>query len=111
MRQENNYLADCEHSAEETSMKCSVFEKSQNAICYNGGKEAKAMTPKQALKQAQARFGKDAAIDRVKNTYMVGRIVFGMMFETKGSGPSWEHALLDADNRKRQGLSGSMGLP
>ncbi len=69
------------------------------------------MTPKQALKQAQARWGSDAAVDQIAKTFYVGVIRMGLMFDRMGEGRSWEHALLDADNKKREGRSTAMGMP
>ncbi|HZR66023.1 MAG TPA: hypothetical protein VFA85_12790 [Terriglobales bacterium] len=72
------------------------------------------MTKKHALKEAQKRWGKTAAIrdtgktctcgqkvcDFLHARYAVGRIMCGLFFEVHGDGKSWEEAFEAADKKK-----------
>jgi hypothetical protein len=65
-------------------------------------KETKIMTPKQALKQAQARWGKNAGAQNHGDNFVVGRIMgqgFFPVLISCGSGKSWEDAFRNADER------------
>lgn len=79
------------------------------------------MTARQALKEAQRRWGKHAVVeDQKKPTYCVkkdgtrymasdrfkvGRIMLGMFFEVLGDGPTWEEAF-EKSNRRESRLQG-----
>lgn len=60
------------------------------------------MTNKQALKLAQKKWGEKGCIQyrpQFKLSYAVGRIVMGILFDTKGQGQSWEEAFQDAKRK------------
>jgi hypothetical protein len=70
------------------------------------------MTARQALKEAQRRWGKTACVEDAKtpayhtrkdgtrvmmsDRFKVGRIMLGMFFEVRGDGPTWEAAFAKA---------------
>lgn len=59
------------------------------------------MTRAQALKEAQRRWGRTAAVSRNPAfgalPYSVGMVVMGMAFMVQGQGKSWEDCFKDAD--------------
>lgn len=63
------------------------------------------MTKKQALIEAQKRWGQKAIIDdrKVSTKYMkrhtVGCLFMGIAYEIKGNGETWEKAFQDADRK------------
>ena len=77
-----------------------------------------AMTTKQALKKAVGIWGKTAMVeDHKKPTttkrkdgrtvvlaerYRVGKVMFGMFFEVKGDGDTWEAAFASAERREER---------
>jgi hypothetical protein len=64
------------------------------------------MTDKQALKEAQRRWGKYACVrnnERFALTHAVGFVMLGMFFEVKGQGNTYEEAFADADKTGRGG--------
>ena len=76
------------------------------------------MTLKQALQEAQRRWGKNAAVQEnpkssnPKCRCYVGCIMLGMFFEVRGEGGTWEEAFKDADDRvarDRERLSKAKG--
>lgn len=76
------------------------------------------MTARQALKEAQRRWGKTAVVEDQKtptyhirkdgtkvmmsDRFKVGRIMLGMFFEVLGDGPSWEAAFAKVDESIRK---------
>lgn len=59
-----------------------------------------AMGISRALKETRKRFGPDASCQVVPSgNKLVGKIVLGMLFQSMGSGTTWEEALEDADSR------------
>jgi hypothetical protein len=76
------------------------------------------LTARQALKEAQRRWGKTAVVEDIKHaSYMtkkdgtkwmisdrfkVGRIMLGMFFEVLGDGPTWEAAFAKVDENIRK---------
>lgn len=64
------------------------------------------MTNKQALAEAQRRWGRLAAIqkDRYKTglTYTVGNVIMGLALMVKGQGDTWEAAFKNADEKEKK---------
>lgn len=73
------------------------------------------MTQREALAEAERRWGKNAAIKRVKRptlgprgtiyigTHRVGVIRLGLFFSAQGDGSSWEEAFMKADKKESPG--------
>jgi hypothetical protein len=59
------------------------------------------MTTQEAIKQAEIRWGKKAAI-RLRNPKRVGYIQFGAFFCVEGEGTTWEEAFAKADAKTLQ---------
>jgi hypothetical protein len=69
------------------------------------------VTGKQALAEAQKRWGKTAMVEKRQGRqwalpYAVGRVALGMFFEIKGQGTTWEEAFSEATAANERLLKG-----